>query len=156
MVKARFEFSEQEHSEDFAEFLKNWELLDKWQKCGETCWEGALSRLELKGRYVTMLGFKLEESAPGRWICNLGLPAGEFLRVSVWNLGRWELIYSVSPTSGSVIIREVDVECFHDAVTKLGYLRPSAANGVHGPYSEIWLVRCEDCSEELEESIPKD
>ena len=47
-------------------------------------------------------------------------------------------------------------ECHHENVEKLRYVRDSGSNGVHGPYSEIWLVRCRDCGKEFEESIPVD
>ena len=43
--------------------------------------------------------------------------------------------------------------CHHENVKKLKYLREAATNGVHGPYSEIWLVRCLNCSAEFEELI---
>ena len=43
-------------------------------------------------------------------------------------------------------------DCSHENIAKLEYRRPGLS-AVHGPYYEIWLVRCEDCGKELEESI---
>ena len=45
-------------------------------------------------------------------------------------------------------------ECNHENIKKLRYVRDSGSNGVHGPYSQIWLVRCTECGAEFEESIP--
>jgi hypothetical protein len=46
--------------------------------------------------------------------------------------------------------------CHHKNVKKLRYLGPSASNGIHGPYYEVWLIKCEDCGAELEEVYPAD
>lgn len=46
-------------------------------------------------------------------------------------------------------------ECHHENVQKLMYLRPGFS-GVHGPYFEVWLVRCQDCGERVEQEFEKD
>ena len=46
-------------------------------------------------------------------------------------------------------------DCHHEHTKKIKYLR-SALSGVHGPYSEVWLVQCEDCDAEFEETYPAD
>ncbi len=43
-------------------------------------------------------------------------------------------------------------ECNHENVTKLRFI-DSHSVGVHTPESETWLVRCNECSEEFEESF---
>jgi|GEM_PF-6269530 len=43
-------------------------------------------------------------------------------------------------------------ECDHESFTKLEFLRPGVS-GVHGPYYEIWLVRCNECGQEFEQSL---
>lgn len=46
--------------------------------------------------------------------------------------------------------------CEHNNIQQIEYRRDSAANGVHGPYFEIWLVQCRTCGKKFEESIEKD
>lgn len=43
-------------------------------------------------------------------------------------------------------------ECNHENIIKIKFLRPGLS-GVHGPYYEIWLVRCNECSQEFEQSL---
>lgn len=41
-------------------------------------------------------------------------------------------------------------ECDHENLVKLEFVRPGLS-GVHGPYYEVWRVRCATCPLEYEE-----
>ncbi len=42
--------------------------------------------------------------------------------------------------------------CHHENVTKLAFLNYKYPS-IHGPRTEVWRVKCDDCGQELEEDF---
>lgn len=70
-----------------------------------------------------------------------------FLDLREWDLGNTKI--------GDIELLRKMV-CRHEQIKKLKFLRSSATNPIHGPYSDVYLVRCDKCCAEFEETITRE